>query len=229
MHLPETTLASVLLVGATSGLFAASASVPAPTPQGDLVAVRAHKLYVSPGNVLEDATVLIRDGVIMQVGSDLEVPEGAHLIEGDVVCAGFMDPWGSLGMNAATVEIGANAATRAMDGVDPYLHPWYRNQALAAGVTAVRVQAGMFSARGGVGAVLSTAPGTDLEGMILLEDSNVAAALGLSTRGNPPDVFARISAVDKLVGEINKGREYSIKWARYAHEFDTRQVATVGR
>jgi cytosine/adenosine deaminase-related metal-dependent hydrolase len=170
--------------------------------------------------VLEDATLLIRAGIIVQVGNDLEVPEGARLIEGDVVCAGFMDPWGSLGMNAATVEIGAKAATRAMDGVDPYLHPWYRNQALAAGVTAVRVQAGMFSARGGVGAVLSTAPGTDLEGMILLEDSNAAAALGLSTRGNPPDVFARISAVDKLVGEINKGREYSIKWARYAHELE---------
>ena len=57
-----------------------------------------------------------------------------------MVCAGFMDPWGSLGMNgAATVDMGTNAATRAIDGVDPYLHPWYRNRALAAGVTAVRV------------------------------------------------------------------------------------------
>ena len=80
MHLPETTLASVLLVGATSGLFAAPASVPPAAAQGDLVAVRAHKLHVSPGNVLEDATVLIRDGVIMQVGSDLTIPEGARLI-----------------------------------------------------------------------------------------------------------------------------------------------------
>jgi len=223
MHLPETTLASVLLVGATSGLFAApafSSAAPSPPAQGDIVAVRAHKLHVSPGKVLEDATLLIRAGVIVQVGNDLEVPEGARLIEGDVVCAGFMDPWGSLGMNAATVEIGANAATRAMDGVDPYQHPWYRSQALAAGVTAVRVQAGMFSARGGVGAVLSTAPAADLEGMVLLEDSNAAAALGLSSRGTPPDVFARISAVDKLVGDINKGRDYSISWAKYAHDLE---------
>ena len=221
MHLPETTLASVLLVGATSGLFAAPASVPPAAAQGDLVAVRAHKLHVSPGNVLEDATVLIRDGVIMQVGSDLTIPEGARLIEGDVVCAGFMDPWGSLGMNAAAVvDMGTNAATRATDGVDPYIDPWYRNRALAAGVTAVRVQAGMASARGGVGAVLSTAPAADLESMILLRDSNAAAGLGLSARGKAPDVFARIGAVDKLVGDINSGRDYSIVHAKYAREME---------
>ncbi len=224
MHLPETTLASVLLVGATSGLFASpafSSAATSPPTQGDLVAVRAHKLHVSPGKVLEDATLLIRAGVIVQVGNDLEVPDGARLIEGDVVCAGFMDPWGSLGMNAAaTVDMATNAATSAIDGVDPYLHPWYRNRALAAGVTAVRVQAGMVSARGGVGAMLSTAPADDLEGMILLKDSNAAAGLGLSSRGNPPDVFARISAVDKLVGDINKGREYSITWAKYAHDLE---------
>ncbi|MDE0915718.1 MAG: amidohydrolase family protein [Planctomycetota bacterium] len=221
MHLPETTLASVLLVGATSGLFAAPASVPPAAAQGDLVAVRAHKLHVSPGNVLEDATVLIRDGVIMQVGSDLTIPEGARLIEGDVVCAGFMDPWGSLGMNAAAVvDMGTNAATRATDGVDPYIDPWYRNRALAAGVTAVRVQAGMASVRGGVGAVLSTAPAADLESMILLRDSNAAAGLGLSARGKAPDVFARIGAVDKLVGDINSGRDYSIVHAKYAREME---------
>ena len=221
MHLPETTLASVLLVGATSGLFAAPASVPPAAAQGDLVAVRAHKLHVSPGNVLEDATVLIRDGVIMQVGSDLTIPEGARLIEGDVVCAGFMDPWGSLGMNAAAVvDMGTNAATRATDGVDPYIDPWYRNRALAAGVTAVRVQAGMASVRGGVGAVLSTAPAADLESMILLRDSNAAAGLGLSSRGKAPDVFARIGAVDKLVGDINSGRDYSIVHAKYAREME---------
>lgn len=211
-------------MGATSGLFASpafSSAATSPPTQGDLVAVRAHKLHVSPGKVLEDATLLIRAGVIVQVGNDLEVPEGARLIEGDVVCAGFMDPWGSLGMNAAaTVDMATNAATSAIDGVDPYLHPWYRNRALAAGVTAVRVQAGMVSARGGVGAMLSTAPADDLEGMILLKDSNAAAGLGLSSRGNPPDVFARISAVDKLVGDINKGREYSITWAKYAHDLE---------
>jgi hypothetical protein len=157
----------------------------------------------------------------MQVGSDLTIPEGARLIEGDVVCAGFMDPWGSLGMNAAAVvDMGTNAATRATDGVDPYIDPWYRNRALAAGVTAVRVQAGMASVRGGVGAVLSTAPAADLESMILLRDSNAAAGLGLSSRGKAPDVFARIGAVDKLVGDINSGRDYSIVHAKYAREME---------
>jgi imidazolonepropionase-like amidohydrolase len=211
-------------MGATSGLFAAPASfsaVPVPPPQGDLVAVRAHKLYVRPGTVLDDATVLIRDGIIVQVGSNIQLPEGTRLIEGDVVCAGFMDPWGSMGMNgAATVDMSTNAATRTVDAVDPYLHPWYRNRALAAGVTAVRVQAGMVSARGGVGAVLSTAPAVDRKGMILLEDSNAAAGLGLSTGGRVQDVFARIGAVDKLVKDIRSGRDYAIAWTKYGHEMD---------
>jgi len=225
------------MAGATSGLLAASAanSNPGSDPadqgnatQGDLVAVRAHKLYVRPGTVLEDATVLIRDGVIIQVGTDVQAPEGARLVEGDVVCAGFMDPWGSLGITSGgSADSSTNVATRTVDVVDPYVHPWYRNQALAAGVTAVRVQAGMASARGGVGAMLSTAPAVDRAGMVILEDSNVAAALGISQGGRTPDVFSRITAVDKLVKDIGSGRDYGIAWTEYAHAMTEWRAAIV--
>jgi imidazolonepropionase-like amidohydrolase len=56
--------------------------------------------------------------------------------------------------------------------------------------------------------------------MILLEDSNAAAGLGLSSRGKPTDVFARISAVDKLVSDINSGRDYAMGLAKYAHQLE---------
>lgn len=64
------------------------------------VAITDARVVVSPGRVLERATVLIRDGRIERVGAGLAVPFDAQHIEGDslTVYAGFVDAFGNGGV-----------------------------------------------------------------------------------------------------------------------------------
>lgn len=60
-----------------------------------------------PRGTLENATVLIRDGRIAAVGTNVRVPAGANVIDADgkIVTPGLFTPWGSLGL----VEVGSSA------------------------------------------------------------------------------------------------------------------------
>ena len=49
------------------------------------LAIRAARVIVRPGKVLENAIVLVEDGTISEVGVDVEIPEGVEVLEGEVV------------------------------------------------------------------------------------------------------------------------------------------------
>jgi imidazolonepropionase-like amidohydrolase len=60
------------------------------------------KVVVKPGEVLESATVLIRDGLIEKVGTNVTAPADARVwdMKGLTIYAGFIDPYLTLGSNA---------------------------------------------------------------------------------------------------------------------------------
>ena len=60
------------------------------------------KVVVKPGQVLEAATVVIRDGLIEKVGADVTAPADARVwdMKGLTIYAGFIDPYLTLGSNA---------------------------------------------------------------------------------------------------------------------------------
>jgi imidazolonepropionase-like amidohydrolase len=60
------------------------------------------KVVVKPGQTLDSATVLIRDGLIEKVGADVVVPPDARVwdMKGMTIYAGFIDPYLTLGTNA---------------------------------------------------------------------------------------------------------------------------------
>jgi len=62
-------------------------------PVTDTYALTDARVVQAPGEVLEPATVLVRDGIIEAVGNDVDVPYDAREIEADslVVYAGFVD------------------------------------------------------------------------------------------------------------------------------------------
>ena len=53
------------------------------------------KIYVTPDKVLEDATLILENGKIRQVGTNLEAPAGARIwnCQGKVIHAGFIEPF----------------------------------------------------------------------------------------------------------------------------------------
>ncbi len=60
------------------------------------------RVVTAPGQVLDNATIVIRDGLITAVGSNLQPPAGARVwrLEGQTVYPGFIDAHADLGMDA---------------------------------------------------------------------------------------------------------------------------------
>ena len=119
----------------------ATALVVASTPSSEdpPVLIRAERVILRPGQELTNATLWIEDGVIVAIGKDLPAPEGARVIEGRVVCAGFIDAWSSLGLDPASAEdMGLTPAARTVDALDPFHLAEERREALRAGVTSTR-------------------------------------------------------------------------------------------
>jgi len=69
-------------------------------PVTSVVALTNARVVQAPGRVLDRATVVVRDGRIVAVGADVEVPFDARVIEADsfTVYAGFVDAMGYAGV-----------------------------------------------------------------------------------------------------------------------------------
>ena len=53
------------------------------------------KVYIEPGSILDDATILIRDGLIENVVRDIRIPKDATALDmsGKTIYPGFIDSW----------------------------------------------------------------------------------------------------------------------------------------
>ena len=226
--------------------WAATAALPSSSPaqaegeSPDVYVIRAAKVVTRPGQVLEDTSVLVRDGKIVRIGKDIATPEGATEVQGEVVCAAFIDPWSSLGVDEGVLgDRGADASTRTADGVDFYSGDHLREQALRAGVTTARLQGGNRADVGGLGAVVRLDPSLDTQDEAVLDgEVSLAMTIGLSVDGGTTfrrmpdgsirmvggeramDVFDRLSAVDRVVSLVETGRQYRESLVEYRYELE---------
>ena len=79
-------------------------------PDGGLVAIVGGRLVTMAGSPIERGTVLVRDGLIAAIGTSVEVPAGARIIQanGMMVTPGLINAGTTLGIS----EIGAVSATQ---------------------------------------------------------------------------------------------------------------------
>ena len=80
-------------------------------------AITGATVITSPGNTIENATVVLRDGLIEAVGADVATPPDARVIDGSgmTVYAGWIDAYSEV-----AIEQEATAATtRCRDGGGP--------------------------------------------------------------------------------------------------------------
>ena len=169
-------------------LLAASATgVMTPSAYAQTVAITGGRVHPVIGPMIENGTVLFRDGTIVAVGANVAIPADAQRIDatGKVVTPGLV--------NAATqltlVEIGAvpgtrDAQARGRDGVAAAFRPWEGlnptsvliSPARNAGVTTVLVvpSGGLISGQAGV---IHLVAGTAAE-MVLRAPVAMVATLG---------------------------------------------------
>jgi hypothetical protein len=110
---------ALLLLAATAGVaHAQEYEVPTVT---DTYALTDARVVQAPGQVLESATVVVRDGIIEAVGPDVTVPYDARRIAGDslVVYAGFIDGLSHAGVEMPDESEGDENGDEEIDPGDP--------------------------------------------------------------------------------------------------------------
>jgi len=141
------------------GLAALAALAHARGAETSRLAVKAANVIVAPGKSLPRGVILIEDGKIAAVGTDLGVPRGARVEDfGDAtICAGFVDAHAQYGSWAEVTDT-TNAFTpsvRAVEAFRPARRDWAR--AAAEGVTTVALAPSGENVIGGLGAVVKVA------------------------------------------------------------------------
>jgi len=178
--------------------------------------IHGERIILRPGVELEDAAILIEKGIIVAIGPDVQAPEGARKIEGKTICAGFIDPWSSLGLDPGSVQDQrTQPSTHTIDSLDTFGMPELRQQALEAGVTSLRLQAGQAAQQNGLGILVRTNAGPDSE--VLLQDACLSITLS-SVAGRRADVFSRAASLSRVVGSIKEGEAYRLEQVEYRHE-----------
>lgn len=162
----------------------------APTP-----AVAITNAHVHPvSSRAFDGTILLEDGRISALGPDVQVPEGAEVVDagGRWVLPGFVDAhvhlgvheegegWAGQDTNEMTGPV--MAAVRALDAINPADRGF--DDALEGGVTSVNVNPGSGNPIGGLAVALHT-HGRVVDEMVLRSPSGLKAALG----ENPKRVY----------------------------------------
>ncbi|MBB3050378.1 imidazolonepropionase-like amidohydrolase [Prauserella isguenensis] len=179
--------------------------------------------YVVPvdGDPIDGGTVLMDGGTIVAVGTDVDVPVDAQVVDaaGQWVLPGFIDAHAHLGVhedgegwsgddtNEMTDPNGARF--RALDGIDPY-EPGF-DDALSGGVTSVVIKPGSGNPIGGRTVGVKTWGRTVLD-MTFAEDVSVKSALG----ENPKRVYGekdrtpstRLGVAATLREAFTKARNY---------------------
>jgi imidazolonepropionase-like amidohydrolase len=106
----RTSLLALLLSHVPHSAFGADIHPPGfrPLPTG-ANAIVGGRIVVKPGEVIENGTVLIRDGLIERVGNDIALPADARVwsASGLTVYAGFIEPYLPLGGSNAPVSTSA--------------------------------------------------------------------------------------------------------------------------
>jgi len=150
-----------------------------------LVAIEAGTIVPVSSEPIADGVILIRNGKIEAVGKDIEIPEGADVIDASdkVVIPGLIDAYTTLA-GREDDEQSVSPDVKAIDAFDFYGD--YR-QMLAGGVTTVYVSPGQRRLVSGMGAVVKLA-GESIEQQCLTDTAGLRVTLGDLSK-HPPAIF----------------------------------------
>jgi len=151
----------LILVG---GLLAALAPRPT-TAQSQPVLIRAGKIHTATNGVIRDGEILIRDGVIQEVGTTVDAPADAQQYWAEVVIPGMIDAHAHLALDRAGRSRIPGPFTpewKAVDNLD--LEDPMIQVALSGGVTSViaRSGSGIISSGQAVALKMKSTPGPSM-------------------------------------------------------------------
>lgn len=160
------------------------------------LALKGGKVYTITNGILENGIVLIEQGKIAAIGSDLSIPQDTEIVEisGKYVFPGFIDAhthagifeegMGVEGEDGNELTDPVTPQLRALDAVNPEDEAF--ENALRAGITAVVTGPGSGNVIGGQSLAMKTA-GKTMEEMVIKEFVGMKIAFG----ENPKRVYGK--------------------------------------
>lgn len=194
----------------------------AQTQKGSVLIKNATVLTVTKGT-LQNTDVLVQDGIIKKVGSNIAAPSGVQTIDasGKYLMPGIIDAHSHVGLdvvNEATSPI--TAEVQMKDVVNPTEVGIYR--ALAGGVTISHAMHGSANVIGGQNATLKHRWGTKNPEDIIMKDAprTIKFALGenptrVHGRGNNIQPRSRMGVEAVIRNGFNEAIQYKKAWADY--------------
>jgi imidazolonepropionase-like amidohydrolase len=204
-------------------------------PRGDLLIRDLDAAWTATGEVLEDVSILIRDGRIAEIGPGLEAPGGVTVVDGRgrTAIPGIVDAHSHIAMrstNEGTAPVVPEV--RVIDALDAEDFGIYR--ALSGGVTTALVLHGSANPIGGQSAIVKTRWKMDRADQLLVQGApkTVKFALGENvTRKNfdppGPDRFpqSRVGVEQTYVEAFEAARAYRQAWEDYRSNPEAHRVA----
>jgi len=199
----------------------------APTPpSGALVAITNATILTASHGTIQNGTLLIRNGKIAAVGTDVRVPEGADVIDGTgkYVMPGIIDAHShsmSEAINEGTQSI--TAEVRIEDVLRQDAINIFRE--LAGGVTTINVLHGSANTIGGQNATVKLRWGQPVDSMLFAgAPPGIKFALGENVRQTNVPQFpgrepryprSRMGVEELLRTAFTRAREYQAEWRAY--------------
>ena len=218
------TFIAVLLLGLLLAAQAAIAGEEARAPRageegGPPLAIRLKKiLTVSEAGVINNGTVLVRDGKIVAVGRDVEVPEGAVVLDASEqwLVPGLIDLHahiGTAGWDINDMVLPTNPDLRILETLDPESPDL--KMALTGGVTTILVIPGSGTNISGFGALIHTA-GRDVDELLVRSPGAMKVAQGYNPERRGGDLgLTRMGMSWGLTHLLDDARAYTEAWERY--------------
>ncbi len=197
-------------------------------PRGSMLIRDIDSVWTAAGTVLAHADILIRDGVIRDIGSGLPAPAGVKVVDGRGYTAmpGFVDPHSHIAMvtsNECTSPVVPEV--RVIDQLDPDDFGIFR--ALTGGVTTAHVMHGSCNPIGGQSAIIKPRWGLKDPAQFMLQGAPqiVKFALGenVTRKGWAGEGVRRYpwsrQGVEAIyVQAFDAARAYQAEWDRYRRD-----------
>lgn len=200
-----------------------------------MLAVKGRKVNTITNGVIENGIILIENGKIKEIGSDVKVPEGVKLLKSRYVMPGLVEAhchigiWeekiGWAGSDGNEMTEVSTPQVRALDGIKANANEGGLEAALYEGITTAQVLPGSANVIGGTGVVLKTAPKTTTDQMVIRSPSGMKIAFG----ENPKRVYGtdkkvmpltRMGIAGILREMLLKTRNYMEKKERFADDLE---------
>lgn len=198
---------------------------------GDVTAITGATILTGTKGTIAKGTVLLRDGKILAVGSDVAVPAGATVVDatGKFLMPGIIDTHSHMGVYAwpgVDANSDGNEAThpimphvRAEDGVN--LEDPAFKRAIAGGVTTIQILPGSANMVGGESFVCKLRLGAGIEAMRF---EGAPRGLKMASGENPKRVYGkrgqapstRMGNFAVLREHFEKARDYQRKWKAWS-------------